>query len=143
MADVEFSGVEDMIKVLAGADLYTEEIQQELLYAGGDEVCRCMRDEMTRSGFDLAEVAKHVEYKRKIRKDRYDNRYVTVTVTGTNAKGVSNAVIAFVLNYGRRKKYGEIIGSHFWNRGWEKGESAAIAAVEKAAAKKLEEKGLT
>jgi len=143
MAIIDFSGVEAVIRQMEGADLYDEETQNELLFTGADVVRDCIREEMERSHFDLRDMAKNVKYSKSVKTDKNGARSVTITVFGKNEKGVSNALITFVLNYGRSKRWGQIIGDHFWNRGRQKGEQKAIQAVSDAAAKKLSERGLS
>ena len=67
---------------------------------------------------------------------------MTVTVKGKNLTGARNATILFVLNYGRSKKYGEIIGDYFWTKGTRKSEKEIQKRLEEIAKEKLKERGL-
>ena len=67
---------------------------------------------------------------------------IGTTVELQDEKGVKNAVKAFVLNYGRKKAYGYIPGSHFWNAAILSATPKMIRACEDAANTILHEKGL-
>ena len=67
---------------------------------------------------------------------------MTASIKGKDKKGVKNAVKGFVLNYGRKKAYGYIPGSHFWNAAIMYATPKMIRACEDAANTILHEKGL-
>ena len=101
MAEFDCSSIDQLIKEMQNLDLYDEETQDEVLNAEADVLVSEIQNSMSTSKFDLSKIARNVK-KSKVKKTN-GNRSVTVTVRGKNERGERNAVVAFVLNYGRRK----------------------------------------
>ena len=78
----------------------------------------------------------------KIKKNKNGEYYVTVTVNGKNIRGQRLATIAFVFNYGRQKKYGEIKGQYFWTRAVKQTEKILPQIYEREVTNILQERGI-
>lgn len=122
-------------------DIYTPETEEEILVGCGDILVEKIKELFT-NDWETMDTFSHVTCKPKIQKDKDGIPYVTVTVTGKRADGQRYGAVAFVLNYGRKEKYGHIEGSHFWNRAIEKTEAEMQSHMEEVINRKLREKGL-
>lgn len=140
MAEFDCSSIDQLIKEMQNLDLYDEETQDEVLNAEADVLVSEIQNSMSTSKFDLSKIARNVK-KSKVKKTN-GNRSVTVTVRGKNERGERNAVVAFVLNYGRRKEFGEIVGGYFWTSAVKKAENPMLLAAEEVVIKKIKERGL-
>lgn len=114
MANLLSTGAEETIRALQKADLFDDDAAARLLNAAGALFVDNVREEMERTRFRLSAIAQRVRLKGTVRRDREDRPYVSVTIDGKNRRGERNATVAFALNYGRRKEFGEIEPSHFW-----------------------------
>lgn len=144
MADFKFneSAIPNLIKQLESADLYDDEVAQEMLFAGAETLSEEIRSQISRSGhIDSGEMQKNVGFKHKV-STKKGVKYLFINVFGTDKDGVRNAEKAFVLNYGRQDRYGAIVGSHYWNRARQKAEPEMIRKCEEIATNKLRQKGL-
>lgn len=141
MAEFECSGMDDLIKAMQGLNLFDEEAQAELLKAGADHLMETIREEAGRSNYQLKSISSKLT-QRKIKKDKNGNYYTTVSVSGKNSRGERRATVAFVLNYGRSKKYGLIPGSYYWTRAVQRADKTVLPVYEEIVAKKLDERGL-
>lgn len=142
MASFEVS--DDLNKLWKSLDdlgLYDEDTEEEILVGCGDILVKKIKELFT-NDWSTLETFSHVTCKPKIQKGKDGIPYVTVTVTGTRADGERYGTVAFVLNYGRKEKYGHIEGSHFWNRAIEKTEAEMQQHMEEVINRKLREKGL-
>ncbi len=142
MASFEVS--DDLNKLWKSLDdlgLYDEDTEEEILVGCGDILVKKIKELFT-NDWNTLETFSHVTCKPKIQKGKDGIPYVTVTVTGTRADGERYGTVAFVLNYGRKEKYGHIEGSHFWNRAIEKTEAEMQQHMEEVINRKLREKGL-
>ena len=142
MANVTISGVDTLVAALEKADLFSQETQEEMLFAAGDILVECIQQEMQRSNFNIASLERNIYYTRKIKKNKYGEPYISVSVKGKNANGQRNATIAFVLNYGRSEDYGEISGGYFWTKGSKTAEPLIFKKIEEIAERRLREGGL-
>lgn len=142
MANLSFDGIDGVINALQDADLFTEDIQQELLTAAERHLSEVIRQEIGRAPYDLSFVNKKLTKNRKIKKDKNGDYYLTVSVTGKNSRGERNATVAFVLNYGRREVFGKIEGSYFWTRAVQRSSNSLLPVYEKVITEKYREKGL-
>lgn len=142
MAKLSFEGMDSLIKALHDADLFTEDVQQELLSAGEAHVSDLIRQEISRDPYNLSFVDKKLTRNRKIEKDKNGDYYLYVSVTGKNDRGERNAAVAFVLNYGRREKFGKIEGSYFWTSAVQRSSNSLLPVYEKVITEKYREKGL-
>lgn len=142
MAEFSFDGIDDLIKSMQKADLFDEETQTDLLQAGTEQFREIVREEVTRSPYNLKFVSNKLTKQKKAKKDKDGNYYMTVSVSGKNERGERNATVAFVLNYGRREEYGKIAGSYFWTRAARRSNNSVLAVYEKIITEKLQERGL-
>ena len=142
MAEFSFDGIDDLIKSMQKADLFDEETQTDLLQAGTEQFREIVREEVTRSPYNLKFVSNKLTKQKKAKKDKDGNYYMTVSVSGKNERGERNATVAFVLNYGRREEYGKIEGSYYWTRAVRRADGSLVPVYEKIISKKLQERGL-
>lgn len=140
MAEFEFS-VSDLIQALEKADLFDEESQSRLLEAGSKALIDQIDTETRRSQYNLAWISPKLKAG-KIKKNKNGEYYVTVTVNGKNTRGERLATIAFVFNYGRQKKYGEIKGQYFWTRAVKQTEKILPQIYEREVTNILQERGI-
>lgn len=145
MANFEFdeNAIPNLIHALEQADLYDTEAVEEMLFAGAQILTDEAKSQMARAGHvDTGDAIKHIGFTRKVKKGKTGAYSVTVTVKGKGKNGVPNAVKTFVANYGRQERYGQIVGSHFWNRARQKAEPEMVRKCEEIATNKLKQKGL-
>lgn len=141
MANIKIEGMDELILTLQKADIFDEETQKEMLNAGANITIANISDEMIKSRFSIGHLTTKLT-KTKIKKNKYGEPQIGVTAKGKNAYGTRNATILFVLNYGRSKKYGEIIGDYFWTKGVRKSEKEIQKRLEEITKEKLKERGL-
>ncbi|MGN0463505.1 MAG: hypothetical protein ACI4S1_08190 [Roseburia sp.] len=141
MANVNIEGMDELIRSLEKANLFDDETTKEMLNAGADIITESISKEMMKSNFTIQHLISKIK-KSKIKKTKQGDPKISITVKGKNAYGVRNAVILFVLNYGRDKKYGEINGGYFWTKGSRNCEKAITKALTKIAEEKLKKEGL-
>lgn len=137
MASFEMEGLEKAIDELKKADLFDDQTVVEMLTAAGDVIVREIRTKMDASGFDIGSYKTSVSFRKKVRKDKNGDPYITVTVNGKNRQGERKATVLFVLNYGRSAEYGEIPGSYFWTNGTKAAEPLAMKELKKIVEQKL------
>lgn len=143
MGEISFEGMDDLIRTMEKTDLFDESTQTELLKAGTEHLRESIREETGRSQYDLKFVSGKLTNPKKAKKDKDGNYYMSVSVSGKNERGERNSTVAFVLNYGRREKYGKITGSYFWTRAVQRSQQSILPIYEKIITKKLDERGLT
>ena len=141
MAQFE-SDINDLIEALRKADLFDEESQSRLLQAGADHLMKHVKAEASKSKYNLRFVSSKLK-KNKLKRDKNGEYYVTVTIKGKNARGERLATIAFVLNYGRQKKYGGIEGNYFWTEAVKQASDSVAQVYERETEKIFKERGLT
>ena len=112
-----------------------------MLNEGANIIMSNISDEMIRSHFTIGHLTSKLT-KTKIKKNKYGEPQMSVTVKGKNLNGIRNATVLFVLNYGRSKKYGEIVGDYFWTKGVRKSEKEIQKRLEEITKEKLKERGL-
>lgn len=139
MAEFECSSIDQLIKEMKSLDLYDADTQEDVLNAEADVLIGEIQKGMNASQFDLSKIARQVQ-KSKVTKSTV--RSVTVTVRGKNERGERNATVAFVLNYGRREEFGEIVGGYFWTSAVKKSEKPMLSAAEEVVITKMKERGL-
>jgi len=142
MAKLVVDGVDEAIRALEKADLYDEEAQKELLFTGADVIAESIQEQVSKSRFDIRHLVKRIKRSNKVKTLKNGDRACAVTVSGKNKHGVRNSVILFVLNYGRRKQYGQIVGEYFWTRGTKNAEKKVQEVVEAKASEILRKRGL-
>ena len=141
MANVKREGMDDLVLTLQKADIFEDDTQKEMLNVGADILIDNISDEMIRSHFTIGHLTSKLT-KTKIKKNKYGEPQMSVTVKGKNLNGIRNATVLFVLNYGRNKKYGEIVGDYFWTKGVRKSEKEIQKRLEEITKEKLKERGL-
>lgn len=140
MAQFE-SDINDLIQALQKADLFDEESQSRLLQAGAEHLMKQVKVEASKSKYNVRFVSSKLT-KNKLKRDKNGDYYITVTIKGKNDRGERLATIAFVLNYGRQKKFGRIEGSYFWTKAVQKASSSVVQVYEREASKLFQERGL-
>lgn len=141
MASFAVEGLDELIRQLDATD--ADAMVDEILLATSDEMIQRVRAGMTASPFHMESILPKVGRIGKIKTDRDGLRYVTVSVKGKHKNGVANALIAFVLNYGRgpnpnrgskenkSRKQGVIHGAYFWTKATRDTEAAIPGIAEK------------
>ena len=140
--EVDTDSMNGFVSFLQSEGLFSEDIQAKLLTAGADMLQSEIRTQAGRTPYRLNDITSKLSHSKKIKKDKDGNYYTTVTVSGKNGKGVRNATIAFVLNYGRSKKFGKISGSYFWTKAVRKADRAILPAYEEIVTQELSERSL-
>ena len=142
MANISITGVDELMATLQKANVFDEDMQQELLYAAGDIIVEELQKMLKASGFQTEAYASSVKYRKTIKRDKNGDPYISITVVGKNEHGTRRATVLFVLNYGRAKKYGQITGTYFWTKGVRNAQKRVNAELEKILTQKLKERGL-
>lgn len=142
MAKISFSGTDELMATLQKANMFDDEMQQELLYAAGDIIVEELQKMVRSSGFRTEGYASSVKYRKTIKQDKNGDPYITITAVGKNEHGTRRATVLFVLNYGRAKEYGQITGTYFWTKGVRNAQKRVNAELEKILTQKLKERGL-
>lgn len=142
MAKFQVDGLATLIQELEQDKLYGDEVAEEILFAMADEMVAEAKSEMAKSPFRLDRISEKVGYSKRISSDKKGVKFVRVGISGKNARGEDNALVAFVLNYGRSEKYGEIKGGYFWTRATRQVKARAKDIAEKKAEEYYKAKGL-
>ena len=142
MAEFEVDGLTALIQALEQDGLYTDEVAGDILFEMADEMKDEVQTEMQKSPYDLSRISRKVGYTKKVKTNKDEVKYVTVSIKGTNERGERNAAVAFVLNYGRSEEYGAIQGSYFWTRASEHMKKRVLDIAEKKAEQYYKSKGL-
>ena len=142
MANISITGVDELMATLQKANVFDEDMQQELLYAAGDIIVEELQKMVKTSGFQTEAYASSVKYRKTIKRDKNGDPYISITAVGNNEHGTRRATVLFVLNYGRAKEYGQITGTYFWTRGVRTAQKRVNAALERILTQKLKERGL-
>lgn len=142
MATLNVVGMDDVAKIMQKADLFDEETQTDLLLAGTRHLRETIVSEISRARYNLKFVSPKLTKQTKAQKDKNGNYYMTVSVSGKNQRGEKNAVVAFVLNYGRSEKYGKIEGSYYWTIAVSRAEKTVVPIYEEIIKKKMQERGV-
>lgn len=142
MAKISFSGTDELMATLQKANVFDDEMQQELLYAAGDIIVEELQKMVKTSGFQTEAYASSVKYRKTIKRDKNGDPYISITAVGKNEHGTRRATVLFVLNYGRAKEYGQITGTYFWTKGVRNAQKRVNAELERILTQKLKERGL-
>lgn len=142
MANISITGVDELMATLQKANVFDENMQQELLYAAGDIIVEELQNAVRASGFRTEAYAFSVKYRKTIKQDKNGDPYITITAVGKNEHGMRRATVLFVLNYGRSAEYGKINGTYFWTKGVRSAQKRVNAELEKILTQKLKERGL-
>lgn len=137
-------GTGEIVRALENADLFDDAAATRLLDRGAEIFIDNMQQEMRSVPYRLGTIIDKVKKKGgKLKHDKAGRPYVTVTINGKNSQGVRNAVIAFVLNYGRSEEYGKIESTHFLAKAKLKTAAQLPAAYSEVAAQIYKERGLS
>ena len=142
MANISITGVDELMATLQKANVFDEDMQQELLYAAGDIIVEELQKMVKASGFQTEAYASSVKYRKTIKRDKNGDPYISITAVGKNGNGTRRATVLFVLNYGRAKEHGQITGTYFWTKGVRNAQKRVNAELEKILTQKLKERGL-
>ena len=142
MANISITGVDELMATLQKANVFDEDMQQELLYAAGDIIVEELQNAVRESGFRTEAYASSVKYRKTIKQDKNGDPYISITAVGKNEHGTRRETVLFVLNYGRAKEYGQITGTYFWTKGVRNAQKRVNAELEKIITQKLKERGL-
>ena len=142
MAKISFSGTDELMATLQKANMFDDEMQQELLYAAGDIIVEELQKMVKASGFQTEAYASSVKYRKTIKRDKNGDPYISITAVGKNEHGTRRATVLFVLNYGRAKEHGQITGTYFWTKGVRNAQKRVNEELEKILTQKLKERGL-
>lgn len=142
MANISITGVDELMATLQKANVFDENMQQELLYAAGNIIVEELQKMVKTSGFQTEAYASSVKYRKTIKRDKNGDPYISITAVGKNEHGTRRATVLFVLNYGRAKVYGQITGTYFWTKGVRNAQKRVNAELEKILTQKLKERGL-
>ena len=142
MANISITGVDELMATLQKANIFDEDMQQELLYAAGDIIVEELQKMVKASGFQTEAYASSVKYRKTIKRDKNGDPYISIIAVGKNEHGTRRATVLFVLNYGRAKEHGQITGTYFWTKGVRNAQKRVNAELEKILTQKLKERGL-
>ena len=142
MANISITGVDELMATLQKANVFDEDMQQELLYAAGDIIVEELQKMVKTSGVQTEAHASSVKYRKTIKRDKNGDPYISITAVGKDEHGTRRATVLFVLNYGRAKEYGQITGTYFWTKGVRNAQKRVNAELEKILTQKLKERGL-
>ena len=142
MANISITGADELLATLQKANVFDNEMQQELLYAAGDIIVEELQKMIRNSGFHTEHYAKSVKYSKKIKYDKSGDPYISITATGKNKHGERRAAVLFTLNYGRGPEYGRITGTYFWTKGVQNAQKRVDKELEQLLTQKLKERGL-
>lgn len=142
MANISFSGADELMETIQKASAFDDETQQELLYAAGDIIVEELQKAVRASGFRTEAYDSSVKYRKTIKQDKNGDPYITITAVGKNEHGTRRATVLFVLNYGRGAGYGKINGTYFWTKGVRSAQKRVNAELEKILTQKMKERGL-
>ena len=142
MANISITGIDEPMAKLQKANVFDEDMQQELLYAAGDIIVEELQKMVKASGFQTEAYVSSVKYRKNIKRDKNGDPYISITAVGKNEHGTRRATVLFVLNYGRAKEYGQITGTYFWTKGVMNAQKRVNAELEKILTQKLKERGL-
>ena len=131
----------DVIQALQKSDLFDEESQTRLLKVGASQLIEQIVSNASQTNYNLKFISPKLKAG-KVKKNKNGDYTITVTVNGKNSRGERLATIAFVLNYGRQKKYGQIKGQYFWTRAVKQTEKILPQIYEREVTNILQERGI-
>lgn len=115
MAQMRTDGIEEAIRQLNKADLFTDENIKAMLTVGSTVMLEAVKAGFIGAGHSrTGQTYSHIKRRTAVRKNKYGDPYMVVTVTGTDSRGQRYATKAFVLNYGRRTG-GRITADYYWS----------------------------
>lgn len=120
MAQMQTDGIEEAIRQLNKADLFTDENVKAMLTVGATVMLEAVKAGFVAAGHNngkagrTCQTSRHIKRRTAVRKNKYGDPYMVVTVAGTDSRGQRYATKAFVLNYGRRTG-GRITADYYWS----------------------------
>ena len=121
MAQMESGGIQESIRQLEKANLFTDENIKDMLTAGTEAMLGAVKSAFVQAGHNnpgrprrTGATLRHITKSRTVKKDKYGVPYKEVTVSGRDKRGERFGAKAFVLNYGRRKG-GKITADYYWS----------------------------
>ena len=96
MANISITGVDELMATLQKANVFDEDMQQELLYAAGDIIVEELQKMVKASGFQTEAYASSVKYRKTIKRDNNGDPYISITAVGKNEHGTRRATVLFV-----------------------------------------------
>lgn len=115
MAQFDYSGIDEAIRQLAKADLFTDENIKELLSVGADVLLDEVQSAYIQSVQSrTGQTRRHIVRARKVAREKDGTPYMYVTINGKDSRGQRYGAKGFVLNYGRARRYGEIPAKYYW-----------------------------
>lgn len=140
--NVDYSSMDSLISSLSKLDLFDDEMQEKLLGAGASSLMDAITEEAARAPYDLKFLSGRLRKSRKVKKGKDGTNYIEVFVSGKNSDKQQYTTIAFVLNYGRSKRFGEIPGSFFWTRAVRRTQKTVFEDYEDVVTETLKERKL-
>lgn len=138
MAMLDTSGLDDVIKQMEKLGELSGTSADDMLIAGAEVVEKEWKKAAGEAGLqDTGEMIESIGFSKKP-KTINDAKYISVYPQGINSKGVKNAYVAFVHNYGTSRFKGTRFADTAANRAKPKVETAMKQVWEK----KLKEKGM-
>lgn len=137
MGQFDMSGIDDIVDELMGLADGVDDIADDMLMAGAEEVKKAQKASAEKHGLrDTGAMIKSIGYKKP--KTAGDVRQIDVFPQGKDKKGVRNAEKGFVNHYGTSK-----IKATHWVDDAEKAAAEPVQkAMEAAYDKGLQEKGM-
>ena len=137
MAKMETSG--DLPRMLLRqADALDDATIKAALEAGASMLEQSVKRAFVAAGHRrTGETLAHITHTRRVKRDKSENPYVEVTVTGADARQQRYGVKAFVLNYGRRQG-GIIKPDWYWSTAVKNNRDRVDNAMAEIIAEKLE-----
>lgn len=121
MAQMETDGIEEAIRQLNKANLFTDENVKRMLTAGTEIMLASVKSAFVASGHNnpgqkrrTGETLRHIAKARVVRRDKNGVPYMFVTIHGKDSRGQRYGAKGFVLNYGRRTG-GKIPADYYWS----------------------------
>lgn len=131
MAKITFDGVDDLIQGINDLHDRSAEIVDAMLHAGGDTLKKGLRDTVVAyNHVRTGSMRDKIGYSAP--RGDANGKYVSVYPRGTDKRGTSNALKAFVINYSRP-------GDRWFDVGAASNEQQVISAMSRAFEKKVDE----
>ena len=92
MANISITGADELLATLQKANVFDEDMQQELLYAAGDIIVEELQNAVRASGFHTEAYAGSIKYKKTIKRDKNGDPYISITAVGKNEHGTRSEV---------------------------------------------------
>lgn len=113
-------GIQEAIRQLNRADLFTDENLKPILTAGTEIMLSSVKSAFVAAGHNnrserrTGETFQHFTKARRVARDKRNVPYMYVTISGKDSRGQRYGTKGFVLNYGRRTG-GKIPADYYWS----------------------------